>query len=153
MFWSRVVLKCGKKLLLLGTVLHSLCAGCSSSQFQRPRGRDSLQPLGRIRWSSYLPAAPSRTPCWRRWKLPEWTVAMECSCRSSLSWRTAAPGEDPHWSRGKGWGGRSSKRNWPQPPIPFPLCCLGQRGGREVVCESMKLSLGKRGAGGGKMVF
>lgn len=99
---------------------------------------------------------PVERPWWSRCILPE--VNSACGgpySKAHFPDRNCSHGEDLQWSRGKVWGWRSSREEPLQTelnsPFPSPPVTLGGRVGRGVEKEGVKLSLGKKRWGGGKV--
>lgn len=85
--------------------------------------------------------ALGQIPC-SQWRVPPGSYFLKqlkplerkAQAGASLSWRTAACGEDPCWNKGEAWGGKSVRwtikeqkgtiMDWPLLPFPMSLCCL-----------------------------
>lgn len=115
------------------------CSMCQSRNFLKAHGEEqgeaSCSPSTQRRphWSRHLHCSFYRTP-----RLTKWTFLNKSLRRARAgadsSWRIAVHGEDPHWSIGKVWGGRSGREDlfWTDCTPPMnkrklsPIDCRGK---------------------------
>jgi len=101
--------------------------------------------------------SPWWTPCQSRWMCSEGTADCGEAMQEGFILKDCSPWKDPRWSRGQVEEGAAEMKHYeltaipiPHPPVPLGVWEGGYRGVRN---EGVKLSLGRRGYGGGVIVF